>query len=318
MIVTLPTLGAIRNYFPNARIEVMGYPSLLEIIKGRYYADVVSRFDQADMCHLFMRDATIPAPFMKRLRRMDLIISFVSDKARIFSGNLDASGAQRIVHHDPFPSDGGCIHVIDHLLKSLKPLGISHVNNIPKLFLRGEDIHFHDNFIKGKTVAPGKMLVAIHPGSGGVQKCWSPEKFAALITWLNKEVGSQIFLISGPADGKIVEGLRAEVKDAFAVVDHLPLSKLAAVLERCDLFIGNDSGITHLAAATGVPTLAIFGPTDPKIWGPRGERVKILYKKAHCSPCSADTRRNCFTQICLESIKIEDVMQELKDTFLRR
>lgn len=311
----MPTFGAIRDHFPKAQIEVMGYSSLLEIIKGRY-ADRISRFDQADISHLFIKDAKIPVSLMKRLGGMDLVISFVSDKDRILSNNLNATGARCVIHYEPFPPDNECVHIIDHLLKSLDSLGISYTGSIPKICLHDEDIHFSDDFLKGRIADPKRNLIAIHPGSGSRQKCWPMERFARLINWLNKEIGAQVFVISGPADREIVERLKAKVNDNFILVDRLPLSKLAAVIKRCNVFIGNDSGVTHLAAAMGIDALAIFGPTDPKIWGPRGERVKILYKKAHCSPCLADTRRNCFQQICLENIKIEDVMHEVRNKFL--
>jgi ADP-heptose:LPS heptosyltransferase len=201
------------------------------------------------------------------------------------------------------------------LLKSLNPLGISYDNNIPKIFLHDEDIFFSNDFIKGRIADPKRMVVAVHPGSGSRQKCWPVERFAGLLNRLRR-MEAQIIIVSGPADKEIVERLKAKVNDDFPLVDHLSLPKLAAVLKQCNLFIGNDSGITHLAAAVGVRTLAIFGPTDPKIWGPRGELVKILYKKAHCSPCPADFRRNCSTQICLEDIQIEDVMHEVKSKLL--
>jgi len=308
----LPTLGAIRDHFPNAFIEVMGYPAHLELIKGRYYADVVSRFDQMDIAHLFVKDAEIPNSFRERLCQMDLIISFVSDSDRIFSHNLNASKARCIIHYDPFPADDAGIHMIDHFLHVLDSLGITYTDTIPKIFLNDEDIRFGEDFVKDRIAGSKKMLIAIHPGSGSRQKCWPIERFAALINRLNQELQAHIIVISGPADQEIVEGLNAGIHDDFTLTDQLPLAKLAAVIKRCNFFIGNDSGITHLAAALGIYTIALFGPTDPKIWGPRGESVKILYKKVHCSPCVADMRRNCFTQICLENIKMEDIIHEVR------
>lgn len=311
LIVSLPAFDAIRNYFYNAHIEIMGYPSFLEIVKGRFYADTVSRFDQADIAILFMKNAQIPEFLMKRFGCMDMIIPFVFDKEQVLRKNLEATGARAIVHYDPFPPPGESLHITDYFIKFLDVLGIPHANKIPKIFLHNEDILFGNDFIRDKIGDSNKMLIAIHPGSGSRQKCWPAERFSELILRMRKEMYAQILIISGPADYEIVEKLRVKVKD-FIHVDQLPLPNLAAIIKRCNIFIGNDSGITHLAAAVGVHTIAIFGSTDPIVWGPRGERVKTLYKKSDCSPCFPDTRRNCFLQICLEAVTVEDVMCEVK------
>ena len=315
VIVTLPTIGAIRKHFHNARIEIMGYASFLEIAKGRFYADTVSRFDQADIAPLFVKYSSVPASLINNFDNADLIISFVSDKEQIMVRNLRAAGAKHVIHYEPFPSESEHVHIIDHFLKCLDLLGIPHSNKIPKIFLKDEDVLFGESFLKDRIVHPNKMLVAVHPGSGSRQKCWSLDRYVELILWLNEEMDAQILIISGPADTEIVEDLRVKVKDKFILADQLPLPFLAAIIKRCNLFVGNDSGITHLAAAVETPAIAIFGSSDPSMWGPRGERVKILFKKSACSPCSFDTRRNCITQTCLGSVTVEDVMSEIRYTY---
>lgn len=311
LVVTLPTMEAIRNYYENARIEIMGYSSFLEIVKGRFYADTISRFDQADVASLFMKNSCVPASLINKLINMDLIISFVSDKEQIMVKNLRVAGAKDVIHYEPFPSEGEDIHIIDHFLKCLVLLGVTHANEIPKIFLKVEDALFGEKFLNESIVDPGKLLVAVHPGSGSRQKCWPIDRYVELIFWL-KKMGAQILLISGQADTGIVEELRKKIRDNIILVDQFPLPILAAIIKRSDLFVGNDSGITHLAAAVGTPTISIFGPTDPRMWGPRGEQVKILYKKSPCSPCSFDTRRNCFSQICLEGVTVEDVISGIR------
>ncbi|MCE7912780.1 MAG: hypothetical protein DCC43_13795 [Candidatus Brocadia sp.] len=290
----------------------MGYPMYLELINGRYYADAVSRFDQSDISHLFVKNAEIPRRFRERLSSMDLIISFVSDKEGVFSQNLNTVKAGRIIHYDPFPAGDEVIHMIDHFLRSLDALDITCADIIPKIFLNDEDVRFGDDFVKNSIPGSKSMLVAIHPGSGSKQKCWPVKRFVALINWLNQELQAHAIIVSGPADQGIPERLKGQVGDDFTVADQLPLSKLASVIKRCNLFIGNDSGVTHLAAALGIHTIALFGPTDPKVWGPRGKLVKILYQKVSCSPCRAETRKDCITQRCLENIQIEDVMREIR------
>lgn len=316
VIITLPAFFAIRSHFYNAHIEIMGYASFLEMVKGRFYADTVSRFDQTDISGLFIKDAQLPEYLEKRLHGMDMIISFLLDKDGIFIENLKATGARHVVHYEPFPAHGERIHIIDHFLKFLHLIDIPFYHDMPRIFLQEHDRYFGDNFIKDRIADPQKMLIAIHPGSGSRQKCWPVESYAELLLWLNKEMAVQPLIVSGPSDVEIIEELKVRVKESFILVDHLPLPHLAAVIKRCNLFIGNDSGITHLAAALGTRTIAIFGPTDPSIWGPRGEQVKILCNKIPCSPCLPDTRKNCLSQICLEKVSTRDVIHEV-DTLLR-
>jgi ADP-heptose:LPS heptosyltransferase len=90
------------------------------------------------------------------------------------------------------------------------------------------------------------------------------------------------------------------------------LRTLAALLRRGKCFIGNDSGITHLAAAVGTPSIALFGPTDPGVWGPRGENVSIIRGETDCSPCTPETLRGCTRQRCLENIKVETVFKVME------
>jgi len=312
VIVTLPALEAIRNHFPNAHIEIMGYSSFLEILNGRFYADSVSRFDRADIVHLFLENSTIPASLRKTLKGVDLIFSFVSDREHVFAKNLSQAGVGHIVHYEPFPADGEDIHITDHFLRCMDMLRIPYTNKIPGIVLKDEDILFGEKFMHHNNVEPERALVAIHPGSGSRQKCWPVERYAELISWLVAEMNVQILLVSGYADTEILGELTAKVKDTVIVADQLPLPNLAAVIKRCNFFVGNDSGVTHVAAAVGTPAIAIFGPTNPDMWGPRGKQVKIIYKKYPCSPCSPGARRECFSRACFEGVTAEDVMSEIK------
>ena len=94
---------------------------------------------------------------------------------------------------------------------------------------------------------------------------------------------------------------------------NLPLDELAAILKKCSLYVGNDSGITHLAASVETPVVALFGPTDPQVWGPRGENVSILYGKRDCSPCSRQRMHECIEQRCLQALSVEEVYGKVKD-----
>jgi ADP-heptose:LPS heptosyltransferase len=307
-IVTLPAMLAIREYFPNAHIEIMGSAHFLEVVRERFYADSVSRFDHVDVAALFMENTRISPSLLKRFGEKDVIVLFVPDQEQILTNNLKATGAGYVIQYDPFPSSGKSMHIIDHFMHFLDLMGIPFFYKTPKIFLNEEDVFFANNFLHEKTIGSKKTLIAIHPGSGGRQKCWPVERYAALVKWFDREMDAEILVISGPADDHIVKELKVKARGNFIYADQLPLPKLAALIKRCNLFIGNDSGITHIAAALGTRTVAIFGPTDPGVWGPRGDSVKILYKKASCSPCEPEKRRNCEVQTCLEYIAIDDVI----------
>ena len=118
----------------------------------------------------------------------------------------------------------------------------------------------------------------------------------------------------GPADEEVTQEYFSLIdSDAISTFNNLPLNQLAAVLKKCSLYLGSDSGITHLAAAVGTPVVALFGPTDPRVWSPRGDNVSIVYKAPECSPCSREGMRGCIHTKCLEGITVEEVYGKIKN-----
>jgi ADP-heptose:LPS heptosyltransferase len=124
-----------------------------------------------------------------------------------------------------------------------------------------------------RAALAGRRPVAIHPGSGGARKRWPTSHFASLIRDLRHDFAPA--LIAGPQDEQIVAQVIAGA-GATPVVRDISVAGLAAFLSECAVYIGNDSGVTHLAALAGVPTVALFGPTDPALWAPLGPRVVAL------------------------------------------
>lgn len=151
---------------------------------------------------------------------------------------------------------------------------------------------------------------ALHPGSGSPKKNWPLDRFLALADQVLKEGDSKVLFILGPAD----QALSDQVHDYVAkmnekrqgsafLADSLPLEQVAALLARSRSYVGNDSGITHLAAWCGVETTALFGPTDPRIWAPPHDWVKVVRSPAECSPCG-DQYRECSDVRCMEMIPL--------------
>jgi heptosyltransferase III len=150
--------------------------------------------------------------------------------------------------------------------------------------------------------------ILIHPGAGAVWKRWPPDQFAHVARRL-RDAGRPVALLAGPADRAAVHAVLARID--LPVLENLPPRALAAVLSHADLYIGNDSGVTHLAALAGAPTLALFGPTDPASWSPLG-RVRIIRRCTAVSSAVGEIRV-CHDPACLDAIDIETVLAAADD-----
>ncbi|MGC8491687.1 MAG: glycosyltransferase family 9 protein [Syntrophobacteraceae bacterium] len=121
--------------------------------------------------------------------------------------------------------------------------------------------------------------IILHPGSGGRRKVWPLAKWWGLIDRIRRENSSPVLLSVGPADEYLLEFSTRVRESGIPVVNGLSVLNLSALLSLCSLYIGSDSGVSHLAAAMGIPTLALFGPTDSRVWAPRGRHAIALQRQ---------------------------------------
>jgi len=209
----------------------------------------------------------------------------------------------------------GLKHEADLYLDTVRAVGIEV--NEPRLefYPTDEDRRHVAEMLRAVPQAP---LVVIHPAGGSnpgmilSAKRWPPQRFAALADRLIEERGAQVFLVGGPDDGPIAaaikEGMRQESCD---LTGQLTFGQLGALLERCDLFIGHDTGAMHLAVAVGAPVVAIFGPSDPRVYGPYSENSVALWHDVGCNPCLLRGRWDsaCRQFKCIEVVTVEEVWQ---------
>ncbi len=209
----------------------------------------------------------------------------------------------------------GLKHEADLYLDTVRAVGIEV--NEPRLefYPTGEDRRHVAEILSSASQVP---LVVIHPAGGSnpgmtlSAKRWPPQRFAALADRLIEERGAQVLLVGGPDDGPIAaaikDGMRQEPCD---LTGQLTFGQLGALLERCDLFVGHDTGAMHLAVAVGAPVVAIFGPSDPRMYGPYGEKSVALWHDVGCNPCLLRGRWDtaCRRFRCIEAVTVEEVWQ---------
>ncbi len=270
-ILILPVLAALRHHWPQAALELLCNPEMGMLAKNSQYADVIRSIHCAEIATLFSRPETQKRSTMKHyLEGLDLVISFQRDPSAHLEENLRASVPLTLFV--PPPAENS-VHAAWQFLSSLQVLGIYSEDYVPRLNVLPLDQAALPSLFREPAVVP----IAVHPGSGNRKKNWSVRGFSETILWLKNELGFEPVLITGEADAEPRQRLREELGDEFPIEFHqLPLQRLAAILKSCRLYIGNDSGVSHLVAALGTPVLAFFGPTSAAVWRPLGERVRTL------------------------------------------
>jgi ADP-heptose:LPS heptosyltransferase len=316
-ILALPALETVRKTFPRAKSVIMGYPGILELAEKRFYADEILSVDQRGMASFFVREGSLDPVLSQFFKRFDLITVFGRDGEGPFIKNLGRVCEGRILHIHSFPSCNEKVHLTDHLLKEFAEYGFPASGSIPKLYLEESDREWATYFWKNKGVTPEERskVIVLHPGSGSKKKVWPLDRFLNLAQAFQDHLGSRILIVVGPAEGPEVQG--AFERTGFGppfLAKGLTLLQLASVMEGCWFFIGNDSGISHLAAALRLPTVVIFGPTDQRVWVPRGEKTFVVSKGVRCSPCPQERFVLCEDFECLRGIGVGEVLEGVSKT----
>jgi heptosyltransferase-2 len=278
-IVTLPTLRLLRERWPDAHIELLGHPHLSEIALKRYYLNGIRSVNHGPLSAFFTPRAVLDPEWMDYIGDFDLVLSYFYDPDEFFLTNLKRCNPVEILTHPPRVPEKFDQPAARHFARMVEPLGLSLANDVAsELFPLPEDADAARAFLAG--LPPKTRLVAIHPGSGSETKNWPVESWAELGRKLVKASPDiALLLIEGEADAEQARFLIEAWKDLPHVrARWLPLPILAALLREAVLFLGHDSGITHLAAASrrDLPIIALFGPTDPVVWAPPRKSVQTL------------------------------------------
>jgi heptosyltransferase-2 len=269
-ILTLPALKALREAYPSADIEILGYKPIAVLAEERFYARRVRSIESALLSRFFAKDADLPSELAKYFADFDLIVSYLYDPDLIFENNLRRSGARKIVR-GPSKIENSS-PASRQLAQPINELGLSISDFAPKLYPSNED-RYRARKLLGELNGP---IVAFHPGSGSHEKNWPLQNWIGLGNHVLENFAGSLLIVSGEADEdqiRQLEPIWQNPRVRFA--KHLPLPDLAATLENTT-FVGHDSGISHLAAAAGAKCILLFGPTDPAVWAPPNENARVI------------------------------------------
>jgi heptosyltransferase-2 len=262
-ILTLPAIAALRRRFPAAQLEVLGYPHIAQLALAGDLVNRVQSIEAGALAGFFARGGKLAEGLVDYFSEFDLILSYLFDPDGIFQTNVGlCTGAQFIAGPHRADEEAG-LHAAKVYLQPLERLAIFDADPIPRLQVTPE--------------RPSRQPLALHPGSGGERKNWEEAKWAGLLRQLVEATDLDLLIVGGEAEGGRLQRLAAGLPPARSqVAQSLPLAELAHRLAGCRAFIGHDSGISHLAAAVGLPCLVLWGDTAEEIWRPPSQQVVVL------------------------------------------
>jgi heptosyltransferase-3 len=272
-ILTLPAIRLLREDFPAAHIEVLGYRHIVAVAEGRYYVHAARSIEYSALSGFFIPNGTLAPDLVEYFGSFQQIISYLYDPDGFFEANVRRCGVKHFLSASPTLDDSA--HAARQLARPLERLALFLDDPAAQLHPTAEDRQVASRLLGEGTA---KRFIAIHPGSGSEKKNWPLVRWIELAAWIRTlNPRREIVLVGGEADRARTGALETALSKArvHRAID-LPLPHLAAVLERCALFVGHDSGVSHIAAAAGAPSVLLFGPTDPEVWAPANRHVSIV------------------------------------------
>jgi ADP-heptose:LPS heptosyltransferase len=279
----------------------------LDLLARTEYADLapatvqVRSLERSEISRLFVVGAEDDERLKSFFSAYRYVYSWMGSREPDFVKRLQAlsQGQLRVFPFWPFRS---AMHISDYYLSCVEAKCSRKI--MPFIPLHPGAVYWTREFWRQNELG-GKRILALAPGSGAKEKDWPVQFYRAVAEWWETKLGGEVLVVLGPAE----EDRKEDRAWGHArVMRGLDLGELAALLAQCHLYIGNDSGVTHLAAALRVETIALFGPTDPSEWAPRGERVTVIRRKVSCSPCADSVRRLCSRRECLIGLSPSDVL----------
>ena len=278
-ILTLPGIQLLRKAFPDTEIEVLGYAQFIRVAQEAGLVDRAKSIEYGQLASFFAGrapKAQLSEELIKYFGSFDVVVSYLYDPDDSFCFNLEHHcGVKTLlkgVHKPVEPAEGELAsHAALQLAKPLESLAVyPDGDGLPRLSL---SLPVEE---EGKDTATATRVLSIAPGSGSERKNWKADRWIALCQELSeRSLVDELLLITGEVETS--SGLSTVLRQGldklplpYRHLDSDPLPDVASALAKCVIHVGNDSGISHLAASVGVKSLALFGPTNPKVWQPVG------------------------------------------------
>jgi len=314
-VLSLPVLDACFQLWPGANVSVLARAQVAELFDSRESKIRVLQYERGNGSQRLRNVMKVG----RRLRRerFELALLLPNSLSSAVVARL-AGVPQRVGYctdgrgwllterlEDRRKERG--LHQVDYYLGLLRSFGISRVDRIPRITLKAKVAERGQGFLDGLGITRNELLIGVHAGAAyGETKRWFPERFARVMDLLQKP-GRKFVLLGGPGEERLarrISGFTAH--PLINTVGKTTIAEVLVLISRCGLFISNDSGLMHVAAALNIPQVALFGSTDPGKTSPLSDKAVVIHPRGvTCSPCF---KRECQENLeCMRAITVNEV-----------
>ena len=297
VLLAVPAMIRLRTRFPEHWLVLSAENQSAKLLLACGIIDAWTSVQGRASAELFAGADSVTGQLRSWLEDCDLAIGWMQDLDGKLSETLKAVGVREVIVRSPFSNVIQATHQQDRFLEAINETPSNDAGDV-RLPVAEPLLHLGRACLEAEGLLIGQPLVVIHPGSGSTHKCVAPEILTSLVIGA-QNVGATPVVLQGPADREPVERLLHLCVDPPTVLKGIDIPTVAGVLALAQLFVGQDSGVTHLAGLIGVSTVVLFGPTDPHRWAPRGAHVTVV-QSALCLCQSWEEVSQCENKPCLD------------------
>lgn len=311
VLLATPVLENLKVHFPHLDMDFLCEKFAADVLAGNPFVRTVVTFNKK-------KDSSLSLISTIRNNHYDIVIDLFGNPRTAlitrFSGAKYRIGfpfrGRAYAYNVRVKPRGGEVHNVDFNLDVLRHFGISPVESGPLFLLNEEEKNFAEVWLQKEHLIDSE-IICINPSGGWYTKKWNLESYAQLADRIIEERGSNIVFFWGPGEENDVKQIQSTMKHSSSAIPKTSLKEMGALLGRCNYLISNDSGPMHIAASLRVPTLGIFGPTNPYLQGPYGSKnMWIRDEELDCLACNLT---QCpIGNICMKGLSVEKVFEAFK------
>lgn len=325
VLFSTPAIRAVREHYSDAYIACMVVPRCKAILELNPNLDELIIYDEDELHKSLLGKLKLISTLKNRrfnsvflfhrslTRTLMVALSGIRERVGIYTSKRGFLLTKKV---EPPKAD---VHKVEQFLNIVRAKGISPANKNLEFFIGKDDVIYVEELLESEGIKDGELLMVLNPGGNWDLKRWPVENFAELGDRLADKYGARILITGENKDLELGEAILSRMRHKpILTCGKTTLSQLAAILRRAGLVVSNDSGPMHIAVSQGTKTIALFGPTDPKVTGPYGDGKYVVIHKA---PERLDCKIPCYNlkcedNACMKAITVEDVFKEA-DILLR-